>query len=38
MTAPGFVTSVSLKFINLKEYAIHTTFFSGFAFYPDNFL
>ena len=38
MTAPGFVTGVTLQFINPKVYAVHTTFFSGFALYPDNFL
>ena len=38
MTAPGFVTGVTLQFINPKAYAVHTTFFSGFALYPDNFL
>ena len=38
MTAPGFVTGITLQFINPKAYAVHTTFFSGFAFYPDNFL
>ena len=38
MTAPGFVTGVSLQFINPKAYAVHTTFFSGFVLYPDNFL
>ena len=38
MTAPGFVTGITLQFINPKAYAVHTTFFSGFALYPDNFL
>lgn len=38
MAAPGFVTGVSLQFINPKAYAVHTTFFGGFALYPDNFL
>ena len=38
MAAPGFVTGVSLQFINPKAYAVHTTFFSGFVLYPDDFL
>ena len=38
MATPGFGTGVSLQFINPKAYAVHTTFFSGFVLYPDNFL
>ena len=38
MTAPEFVTGITLQFINPKAYAVHTTFLSGFALYPDNFL
>ena len=35
---PGFFIAVTFQFINPKAYAIHTTFFSDFEFYPDNFL
>ena len=35
--APGFMTGLTLQFINPKAYAVHTTFFTGFAFYPDSF-
>ena len=38
INAPGFMTGMTLQFINPKAYAVHTTFFTGFAFYPDNFL
>ena len=38
IAAPGFATGVMLQFINPKAYAVHTTFFSGFVLYPDNFL
>ena len=37
LKAPGFVAGMSLQFINPKAYAVHTTFFTGFAFYPGNF-
>ncbi len=37
MAAPGFVAGITLQFINPKAYAVNTTLFSGFAFYPDNF-
>ena len=37
LRAPGFVSGMSLQFINPKAYAVHTTFFTGFAFYPDSF-
>ena len=33
---PGFTTGLTLQFINPKAYAVNTTLFSGFAFYPDN--
>lgn len=36
--APGFVTGMGLQFINPKVYAVNTTFFTGFAFYPDSFV
>ena len=36
--APGFMTGMILQFINPKAYAVHTTFFTGFAFYPDSFI
>ena len=38
LTAPGFLAGMSLQFINPKAYAVHTTFFTGFAFYPDSFV
>lgn len=34
--APGFINGLVLQAINPKAYAVHTTFFSGFAFMPDN--
>ena len=37
MKAPGFMTGMTLQFINPKAYAVHTTFFTGFAFYPKSF-
>ena len=37
LKAPGFVAGMSLQFINPKAYAVHTTFFTGFAFYPGSF-
>jgi len=36
--APGFMTGMILQFINPKAYAVHTTFFTGFAFYPESFI
>lgn len=36
-TAPGFLSGLTLQFINPKAYAVNTTLFSGFAFYPDSF-
>ena len=38
LKAPGFVAGMSLQFINPKAYAVHTTFFTGFAFYPGSFV
>ncbi|MDA9990736.1 LysE family transporter [Paracoccaceae bacterium] len=35
--APGFMTGMTLQFINPKAYAVHTAFFTGFAFYPESF-
>ena len=35
---PGVVTGIALQLINPKAYAVNTTLFSGFAFYPDSFL
>ena len=35
--APGFLAGLTLQFINPKAYAVNTTLFSGFAFYPDSF-
>ena len=37
-TAPGFLAGLTLQFINPKAYAVNTTLFSGFAFYPDSFV
>lgn len=36
-SAPGFLAGLTLQFINPKAYAVNTTLFSGFAFYPDSF-
>ena len=35
--APGFLTGLTLQFINPKAYAVNTALFSSFAFYPENF-
>ena len=37
LKSPGFVAGMSLQFINPKAYAVHTTFFTGFAFYPGSY-
>jgi threonine/homoserine/homoserine lactone efflux protein len=37
MEAPGFTTGVMLQLINPKAYAVNTTLFSSFAFYPDSY-
>lgn len=34
-SAPGFVNGVLLQFINPKAYAVNTTLFFGFPFWPD---
>ena len=36
-SAPGFMAGVTLQFINPKAYAVNTTLFTSFAFYPDSF-
>lgn len=36
--APGIMGGLALQAINPKAYAVNTTFFSGFGFYPDNLL
>jgi len=36
-SAPGFIAGVMLQFINPKAYAVNTTLFSSFAFYPESF-
>ena len=36
-SAPGFVAGMMLQFINPKAYAVNTTLFSSFAFYPESF-
>ena len=33
---PGFVAGLTLQLINPKAYAVNTTLFSGFAFYPES--
>jgi threonine/homoserine/homoserine lactone efflux protein len=38
ISKPGFLTGIALQLINPKAYAVNTTLFSGFAFYPDSFL
>ena len=35
--APGFTAGMMLQFINPKAYAVNTTLFSSFAFYPQSF-
>jgi len=35
-TAPGITAGVLLQLINPKAYAVNTTLFTGFAFYPDS--
>lgn len=37
VSAPGFGSGLMLQFINPKAYAVNTTFFSSFAFYPESF-
>jgi len=37
-TAPGVAAGVLLQAINPKAYAVNTTLFTGFAFYPESFL
>ena len=36
--SPAIFAGIMLQLINPKAYAVNTTFFSGFAFYPDSFL
>ena len=36
-TAPGFFAGLTLQFINPKAYAVNTSLFSSFAFYPESF-
>lgn len=38
MSIPGVMAGITLQFINPKAYAVNTTLFSGFAFYPENLL
>lgn len=35
--APGFIGGLALQAINPKAYAVNTTFFTGFAFWPESF-
>ena len=35
---PGFLNGLMLQAINPKAYAVNTTLFTGFAFWPENFL
>ena len=37
-SAPGFVNGLLLQAINPKCYAVNTTFFTGFPFWPENLL
>ncbi|NRG19116.1 LysE family transporter [Rhizobiales bacterium] len=37
-TAPGVMAGILLQFINPKAYAVNTTLFTGFAFYPESLL
>lgn len=34
--APGFLNALLLQAINPKAYAVHSAFFGGFAFWPEN--
>jgi len=36
MLTPGLMAGLTLQFINPKAYAVNTTLFSGFAFYPES--
>ena len=38
VSKPGLLAGATLQLINPKAYAVHITFFSGFAFYPSKFL
>ena len=38
VSKPGLLAGTTLQLINPKAYAVHITLFSGFAFYPSNFL
>ena len=38
VSKPGLLAGATLQLINPKAYAVHMTLFSGFAFYPSNFL
>lgn len=37
-SVPGFGAGLVLQFINPKAYAVNTTLFSSFAFYPESFI
>ncbi|MXN64234.1 LysE family transporter [Stappia sp. GBMRC 2046] len=37
-SAPGVTAGILLQFINPKAYAVNTTLFTGFAFYPESLL
>ena len=37
MSKPALLSGLTLQLINPKAYAVNTTLFSGFAFYPDSF-
>jgi threonine/homoserine/homoserine lactone efflux protein len=37
MSKPGLLSGLTLQLINPKAYAVNTTLFSGFAFYPNSF-
>ena len=36
MSTPGLMAGLTLQLINPKAYAVNTTLFSGFAFYPES--
>lgn len=38
MAAPGVLSGVMLQLINPKAYAVNTTLYSSFAFYPQSFV
>jgi len=38
LSAPGFWGGITLQAVNPKAYVVNTTFFTGFAFWPDSLM